>query len=254
MVAETNFKINLGLNVVEKLPNGYHALETVFYPVYNQRDSIEIQPSSEFQFQMFGGDFSIDPDKNICVKAFRLLEEKFQLSPISITLTKKIPSGAGIGGGSGDAATTLLLLNQYFDLKLDQIELINIAKKLGSDVPFFIINQPCYATGVGEILTPISLDLSQYRIEMIFSDIQVSTPLAYSWIKPQKSQKPILEILKTPIEYWKHELVNDFESVVFPRFPELERNKQLMYERGAVYAAMSGSGSSIFGLFTAEKV
>ena len=108
------------------------------------------------------------------------------------SLTKKIPSGAGIGGGSGDAATTLLLLNQYFELKLDQEELIHIAKKLGSDVPLFIINQPCYATGVGEILTPISLDLSQYRIEMIFSDIQVSTPLAYSWIKPQKPQKRCL--------------------------------------------------------------
>ena len=249
MVAETNFKINLGLNIVEKLPNGYHALETFFYPVYNQRDSIEIQPSSEFQFQMIGGDFKIDPDKNICVKAFRLLAEKFQLSPISITLTKKIPSGAGIGGGSGDAATTLLLLNQYFDLKLNQIELINLAKKLGSDVPFFILNQPCYATGVGEILKPISLDLSQYRIEMVFSDIQVSTPLAYSWVKVQKPKKPILEIFQSPIENWKYELVNDFESVVFPRFPELERNKQLMYDKGAVYAAMSGSGSSIFGIF-----
>lgn len=249
MVAETNFKINLGLNITEKLPNGYHALETVFYPVYNQRDTIEISLSSEFVFKMDGGDFTIDPEKNICVKAYRVLAEQFPISPISLTLTKKIPSGAGIGGGSGDAATTLLLLNQFFDLKLTQEELIPFAKQLGSDVPFFILNQPCFATGVGEILTPITLDLSDYRIEMLFSDIQVSTPLAYSWITPQKPQKSILDILKTPIENWKYELTNDFESVIFPRFPELERNKQLMYEKGAIYAAMSGSGSSIFGIF-----
>lgn len=249
MVAETNFKINLGLNIIEKLPNGYHALETVFYPVYNQRDSIKVENASEFIFRMEGGDFLIEPEKNICVKAYRLLEEKFHLPPISITLTKKIPSGAGIGGGSGDAATTLLLLNQFFDLKLKQEELITFAKKLGSDVPFFILNQPCFATGVGEILTPISLDLSDYRIEMIYSDIQVSTPLAYSWITPKKPTKSILEVLQMPVENWKYELVNDFEAVVFPRFPELERNKQEMYEKGAVYAAMSGSGSSIFGIF-----
>lgn len=249
MVAETNFKINLGLNITEKLPNGYHTIETLFYPVYNQRDTVEINHSDQFVFEMSGGDFEVETEQNICVKAFRLLEKEYQLPPISLTLTKNIPSGAGIGGGSGDAATTLLLINQFFNLKLSVDQLLYFAKQLGSDVPFFIINTPCFATGVGELLTPVSVDLSPYTIEMIFSDIQIATPDAYSWIRPQKPSRKITDIIRMPIEFWKQELVNDFEKVIYPRFPQLERNKQILYDKGALYAAMSGSGSSTFGIF-----
>lgn len=249
MIAKTHFKINLGLNIVNKLENGYHALETVFYPVYNQRDIIEIVPSDHFVFEMIGADFQVEPDKNLCVKAYKLLEQKFKIAPVYMSLKKNIPSGAGIGGGSGDAATTLLMLNELFQLSLSKEQLIGFASQLGSDVPFFILNEPCYATGVGNLMTPISLDLSAYSIEMHYSDIHVSTADAYSWITPQKPKISISEIIKMPVESWKELLVNDFEIEIFKRYPSLATQKSLLYERGAIYSAMSGSGSSIFGIF-----
>jgi len=249
MVAETNFKINLGLHIIDKLPNGFHSIETAFYPVYNQRDTVEINHSDQFEFKMIGGDFILDMEQNLCVKAYRIMEKKYNLPPISLTLNKNIPSGAGIGGGSGDAATTLLLINQYFDLKLPEDQLCLLAKQLGSDVPFFIINKPCFATGVGDLLTPISLDLSSFYIELIFSNVHISTQNAYSWIKPHKPTREILDILQMPIKLWKQELVNDFEKVIFPKYPELEKNKQTLYDKGALYASMSGSGSSVYGIF-----
>lgn len=249
MIAKTHFKINLGLNIIEKLPNGYHALETVFYPVYNQRDIIEIVPSNHFVFEMKGADFHVDSDHNLCVKAYKLLEQKFKIAPVYMSLEKNIPSGAGIGGGSGDAATTLLMLNDLFQLSLTKEQLIGFAVQLGSDVPFFIMNEPCFATGVGNIMTPISLDLSAYSIEMHFSDIHISTADAYSWITPQKPKISISEIVAMPIEMWKDLLVNDFETEIFKRYPSLAKQKSLLYEKGAIYSAMSGSGSSIFGIF-----
>lgn len=167
MIAETHFKINLGLHVAEKLSTGYHNLETIFYPVYNQRDVIEISPSEIFSFTMENSDFEVEVEKNLCVKAYRLLEKEFQLAPISLKLIKNIPSGAGIGGGSGDAATVLLILNEMFQLKLSEQQLMKYGAQLGSDVPFFIFNKPCLATGVGDKLTPISLDLSSYHIELV---------------------------------------------------------------------------------------
>lgn len=249
MIAETHFKINLGLHVVEKLNSGYHALETVFYPVYNQRDIIEIDKADQFSFKIENSDFDIEPEKNLCVKAFRLLEKEFQLSPISMKLVKKIPSGAGIGGGSGDAATTLILINQIFELGLTQDQLMQYGAQLGSDVPFFIFNKPCLATGVGERLTPIDLDLSDFDIEICYSDIHVSTAEAYSWITPKHPKYNLKELILGPIEQWRNLLVNDFEEELFKRFPELAKTKESLYKKGATYAAMSGSGSSIFGIF-----
>jgi len=249
MVAETHFKINLGLHVTKKLPTGYHAIETIFYPVYNQRDIIEITASEKFKFSMENSDFEVEMEKNLCVKAYRLLEKAFHLAPISIKLVKRIPSGAGIGGGSGDAATILLMLNELFQLKLSVSQLMHYGAQLGSDVPFFIYNQPCLATGVGEKLSPITLDLSAYNIELVFSDVHVSTADAYSWITPKTPKHILTEVIQQPMESWKELLVNDFETVVFERFPVLEQTKMDLYKKGAIYAAMSGSGSSIFGIF-----
>lgn len=249
MVAETHFKINLGLHVTEKLPTGYHTIETIFYPVYNQRDVIEITPSENFSFTMENSDFEVEMENNLCVKAYRLLEKEFHLAPISLKLVKNIPSGAGIGGGSGDAASILLMLNEIFQLKLSEHQLMHYGAQLGSDVPFFIYNKPCLATGVGEKLSPISLDLSSYKIELVFSEVHVSTAAAYSWITPKAPKNQLLEVIQQPIETWKDLLVNDFEEVVFERFPVLEQTKIDLYKKGAIYAAMSGSGSSIFGIF-----
>lgn len=249
MIAETHFKINLGLHVTEKLKSGYHNLETIFYPVYNQRDVIEMTLSDNFIFSMEKSDFDVEIEKNLCVKAYRLLEKEFHLAPISLKLVKNIPSGAGIGGGSGDAATVLLMLNELFQLKLSEQQLKQYGAQLGSDVPFFIYNKPCLATGVGDKLTPISLDLSPYKIELVFSDVHVSTAEAYSWITPKAPKHNLIEVIQQPIETWKDLLVNDFEEVVFERFPILKQTKTDLYKKGAIYAAMSGSGSSIFGIF-----
>lgn len=249
MIAETHFKINLGLHVAEKLSTGYHNLETIFYPVYNQRDVIEITPSEIFSFTMENSDFEVEVEKNLCVKAYRLLEKEFHLAPISLKLIKNIPSGAGIGGGSGDAATVLLMLNEMFQLKLSEQQLMKYGAQLGSDVPFFIFNKPCLATGVGDKLTPISLDLSSYHIELVFSDVHVSTADAYSWITPKTPKYQLSDIIQQPIEKWQDLLINDFEEVIFERFPILKQTKMELYKKGAIYAAMSGSGSSIFGIF-----
>lgn len=249
MIAETHFKINLGLHVTEKLPTGYHNLETIFYPVYNQRDVVEIFPSDIFSFSMENSDFEVEMEKNLCVKAYRLLEKEFHLAPISLKLIKNIPSGAGIGGGSGDAATILLMLNEFFQLNLTEQQLMKYGAQLGSDVPFFIFNKPCLATGVGDKLTPIVLDLASYHIQLVFSDVHVSTADAYSWITPKFPKNQLIDIIQQPIENWKYLLVNDFEEVVFERFPVLEQIKMELYKKGAIYAAMSGSGSSIYGIF-----
>jgi len=248
MIEVVHHKINLGLHVIEKLPSNYHALETVFYPCRNFEDTIEITPSSHFSFIIENADFNCDTESNLCIKAYRLLQNTLDLPSVNITLTKKIPSGAGLGGGSADAALTLKILNQLFALNLDTEQLHEYASQLGSDTPFFLYNTPMYATGRGDILTPVTLDLSNYKIEIVCPNISISTAQAYSVITPKKPENSLLQIMKSPIETWKDKLVNDFEEVIFTLHPQLREIKEEFYRKGAVYASMTGSGSAVFGI------
>ena len=249
VLASVYHKINLGLQVLEKLPSGYHALETVFYPCRNFEDTIEITPASQFSFTIENADFHCDVEKNLCVKTYRLLQNHFDLPAVEITLTKQIPSGAGLGGGSADAALVLKMLNDLFALQISSVQLHEFAAQLGSDVPFFLYETPMYATGRGEILTPLALDLSKYKIEIVCPNISISTAQAYSLITPKKPEYSLNQIIRSPIKTWKTNLMNDFEEVIFKQHPQLQEIKDELYERGAVYAAMSGSGSAMFGIF-----
>ena len=249
MLATCHHKINLGLHVIEKLPSGFHAIETVFYPCHNYEDTIEITPNTQFSFALKNADFVCDTENNLCVKAYRLLQNVYDLPPVRITLSKQIPSGAGLGGGSANAALTLKMLNTLFSLKLTTAQLHQFAAGLGSDTAFFLYESPAYATGRGEILEPVALDLSSYRIEIVCPKISVSTAQAYGAVTPKKPSVCLKEIIKTPLAKWKNNLVNDFEEVIFKQHPQLLEIKNELYGSGALYAAMSGSGSAMYGVF-----
>jgi len=249
MLASVHHKINLGLHVIEKLPSGYHAIETVFYPCHHYKDTLEITPAVHFSFTVKNADFICETEHNLCVKAYRLLQKAFDLPPVKITLTKQIPSGAGLGGGSADAAFTLKMLNSGFSLQLSPKQLHNYATLLGSDTAFFMYDTPMYATGRGEILEPIDIDLLSYRIEVVCPKISISTARAYGNVTPKKPNVCIKQIIHTPIETWRNHLINDFEEVIFQQHPQLKEIKDDFYSRGAVYAAMSGSGSAVYGIF-----
>lgn len=248
MIGFPNAKINLGLNVIERRADGYHNLETVFYPV-TLSDILEILPGKSFHFEASGLALEGDPENNLVVRAYRLLNTAFNLPPVNIFLHKVIPFGAGLGGGSSDAAHTLKLLNEMFELNLSNIQLNEYAVKLGADCPFFIENQPSFATGTGNILSPINIDLSEYQMVIVKPPFGVETVWAYQSITPRKPRKSISEIINQPIETWREELTNDFECTVFEKYPQIGSIKQALYDNGAVYASMSGSGSSVYGIF-----
>jgi 4-diphosphocytidyl-2-C-methyl-D-erythritol kinase len=248
-----NAKINLGLNITRKRPDGYHDLETVFYPIAI-RDAIEVIKSDdngeEVRLSLSGNPINDKPGDNLCLKAYWLLKKDFpELPAIKIHLHKTIPAGGGLGGGSADGSFMLRLLNQKFDLKLSARELLDYALQLGSDGPFFIVNKPCFATGRGEILDPFAVDLSAYKLVIANPGIHVSTSEAFSSLNPSLSSKSIKEIIKQPIETWREVLKNDFEEPVFKTFPEIGILKAKMYDAGAIYALMSGSGSTVYGIF-----
>jgi len=249
MLVSVHHKINLGLHVIEKLPSGYHAIETIFYPCHNYKDTLEIIPTAQFSFNIKDADFTCDMVNNLCVKAYRLLQRDFDLPPVKITLTKKIPSGSGLGGGSADAAFTLKMLNSVFSLQLSLKQLHKYATLLGSDTTFFLYDTPMYATGRGEILEPVDLDLSKYRIEIVCPKISISTARAYGEVTPKKPNVCLKQIISYPVETWKNHLINDFEENIFKKHPLLKEIKNEFYSRGAVYAAMSGSGSAVYGIF-----
>ena len=252
MVVFPNGKINLGLNITAKRADGYHDLETVFYPV-KLRDALEVISADELTFTTSGLPVSGNPHDNLCMKAYHLLRTDYpSLPPIAVHLHKAIPMGAGLGGGSADGAFMLTLLNKEFHLNLSQEQLLAYALQLGSDCPFFIINTPCFATGRGEVLTPVALDLSAYKIVLVNPGIHVSTAAAFSMLTPAVPAMPVHEIVQQPIETWRRDLINDFEVSVFERHPELKAIKGQLYNAGALYAAMSGSGSTLFGFFKAE--
>ena len=234
----------MGLHIVSKRADGYHELETIFYPI-DWCDVLEIVPSDEQQFTSSG--LAIPGKGNLCLDAYHLLKADFDISAVHIHLHKVIPIGAGLGGGSSDAAFTLKGLNELFDLKLSNEQLQAYAVQLGADCPFFVENKPMLATGIGEVLSPIELDLSNYHLAIVKPDIHVSTAEAYSSVVPNQPTHSLADLIRQPIVDWQ--VQNDFEKSVFAQYPEVEKLKQSLYEKGAVYAAMSGSGSAVFGLF-----
>ncbi len=260
MITHPNCKINLGLHVVGKRPDGYHDLETLFLPVTDLCDELEITaaaPSDDAALapRMVQSGIALDnaPEDNICTKAWRLLHEEFGIPAVDIRLRKDIPFGAGLGGGSSDAAFTLRMLNMMFTLGLTDDDLERRAARLGADCAFFVKNRPAYATGIGDQLSPIAIDLSAYRIVVEIPDGEhVSTKEAYAGIDRSRFGQPrpdLREAVRRPIGEWRQLIVNDFETSVFPTHPAIAALKEEMYRRGALYASMTGSGAAVFGIF-----
>lgn len=257
MVIFPNCKINLGLRILRKRPDGYHDLETVFYPV-PLKDALEIisAPSGDdILFTQSGLTIQGSHNDNLCVKAYQLLRDQYpQIPPVQMHLHKNIPMGAGLGGGSADGAFTLQLLNTKYHLELSKEQLIGYALKLGSDCPFFISNSPSFAAGRGELLEELPLDLSAYSFLLVHPGIHISTSEAFSLIRPAIPEKSCKEIVQLPIAHWKKALINDFEEPVFAKYGELRNVKDRLYELGALYASMSGSGSSFYGIFEKNQI
>ena len=255
MITFPNAKINLGLNIVEKRPDGYHNLETIFYPI-NLQDALEVtrreNNDKEYTLHISGSPLEGEPEDNLVVQAYKLLKKDYPgLLPVDIHMYKHIPAGAGLGGGSSDTACMIKLLNDKFSLGLSTERMEEYAVKLGADCAFFIRNKPVFATGIGNLFEPVELSLKGYHIILIKPDIFVSTRDAFAEIKPVRPAVSLKEIVKQPIETWKSSMKNDFEDSVFKKFPEIAAIKDELYDLGAVYAAMSGSGSSVYGIFKA---
>jgi 4-diphosphocytidyl-2-C-methyl-D-erythritol kinase len=248
MVAFPNCKINLGLHIVEKRADGFHNIETCFYPV-PIADILEIIPSEKFSFQSSGLQIPGDDKSNLSVKAFYLLSKDFSLKPVSIHLHKTIPLGAGLGGGSSDAASMLMMLNEIFSLGISQSGLHRYAENLGSDCAFFVYNRPMMGTDKGQVLNETNVSLKGKFIVIVKPPIHVSTADAYAGVTPKDPEFALVDILARPIEEWKRSLRNDFEVSVFKKYPEIERIKGALYDAGAAYASMSGSGSTVFAIF-----
>jgi 4-diphosphocytidyl-2-C-methyl-D-erythritol kinase len=247
-------KINLGLNVVSKRSDGYHNIETVLFPVHGLADILEIVESDRFSFTQTGMYVDSTTEDNLCVKAYRILEKDYGLPPVSIYLHKVIPSGAGLGGGSSDASFTLVALNRIFGLNIARERLMAYAATLGSDCAFFIDNVSAIASGRGELLQPIEISISGLYLMIVKPDIHISTREAYAGVVPNTHDLSASDIVKSPVEQWKNHLYNDFEKSIFPLYPAIAAIKEKMYEHGALYASMSGSGASVFGLFKDKPV
>jgi 4-diphosphocytidyl-2-C-methyl-D-erythritol kinase len=254
MICFPSCKINLGLSVTQNRADGFHDFETVFYPI-TLTDALEIiidpnTSAAPITCTSSGLAIKGDPTDNLCYKAYFLLKNDYPSIPnIKMHLHKKIPMGAGLGGGSSDGAFTLVTLNQLFNLQLSEQALLEYALQLGSDCPFFIINTPAFATGRGEILTPTSIDLSGYTTVIVNPGIAISTKLAFSLITPKIPETHLAAVIQQPISTWKDALINDFEQPIFNSFPELAKIKETLYQNGAVYASMTGTGSTIYGIF-----
>ena len=267
MISFPNCKINLGLNIIRKRADGYHDLETVFYPLMI-RDVLEVVQESEVKSQESGvgsrektitfsaSGISIegDPNNTLCIKAYHLLQKDFpELPSVKMHLHKTIPMGAGLGGGSADGAFALKLLNDKFRLNLSTDQLINYSLQLGSDCPFFIINQPCFGSSRGELLEKIELDLSAYKFMIVNPGIHISTAWAFAQITAQQPNQSIKDIIQKPVTEWKGLLQNDFEPAVIKEYPSISNIKEKLYHAGASYVSMTGSGSTVFGIFEKER-
>lgn len=248
MICFPNAKINLGLNVVNKRPDGYHNIETVFYPI-PVKDALEIVSANELSFTQTGIQVDAPMEKNLVIKALNLLKTQYDIPALEVYLLKAIPFGAGLGGGSADAAFMLKLLNDFCQLNIQPEELEKLAATIGADCPFFIRNTPVFATGTGNIFEPVELSLKDYHLCLVKPDVAVSTPEAYSLVTPAAPAQSLKEIINRPVSEWKKLMINDFEQSVFTKHPVIGQIKETLYQAGAVYASMSGSGSSVFGLF-----
>ena len=249
MIDFPNAKINLGLNILSKRKDGFHNLETVFYPI-QLSDILEINVAEEFSFMQTGLIIEGNQEQNLVVKAYRLLQNDFQLEPVRIHLHKIVPFGAGLGGGSSDAAFSIKMLNSIFQLNLSIEKMQEYACRLGSDCSFFIVNKPSLAKGRGEILSDIPISLSGYCLVLVNPGIHVPTVEAYARVTPKVPLVGLTELTNQKPDTWFNTLKNDFEDSIFERHPEIENLRNNMYHMGAVYASMSGSGSSVFGIFS----
>lgn len=254
MISFPNCKINLGLHVVGKRPDGYHDLETLFLPVMELCDELEIV---EGPLAMHQDGIALDntPEDNLCMKAWRLLHDEFGIPSVTIRLKKGIPFGAGLGGGSSDAAFTMKMLNGIFSLGLEDSQLEQRAARLGADCAFFIRNRAAYATGIGDQLEPIEWEVESGKWKVVIEIPEgehVSTKEAYTGLQRDLFGCPrpdLREAVRRPIEEWRNLIVNDFEASVFPSHPAIAALKEEMYRRGALYASMTGSGAAVFGIF-----
>ncbi len=257
MVSFPKAKINLGLTISDRRADGFHNIETIFYPV-GFCDAMEIVESTDGMetdlLTITGLTLSSRNEDNLVLRAVRMLREVHPFPFLKIHLHKAIPAGAGLGGGSSDAACALCTLNKMFRLSLSTDDLRKIALSLGSDCPFFIESKPCFGTGRGEILTPVTPVLEGYRIVILNTGIQVSTKEAYDYCKPANSGANLYEEFSIPVTEWKTLLVNDFERTVFKKYPSIGILKERLYESGAIFSSMSGSGSSVYGIFREEPV
>ncbi len=256
MIVFPNAKINLGLNIVARREDGFHNIETIFFPINSLCDILEIvsvpEQENPIAFTQSGLTLNEPDENNLCVKAYHLLKLYIELPPVKIHLHKQIPFGAGLGGGSSDGAHTLSTLNKLSAKALTNDKLLEVGLKLGSDCPFFILNSPCFATGRGELLKPIELNLSGYHILLVNPGLHINTGKAYSQSNPKPSVYKLPKNISREPKQWRDIITNDFERVVFDLYPEIGLIKESLYEMGAVYSAMSGSGSTVFGLFESK--
>lgn len=248
MIAFPNAKINIGLNIISRREDGYHNLSSCFLPI-DWKDALEIVPAKSFEFRTSGLDIPGNEESNLCVRAYHLLKEDYNISPVHIHLHKVLPMGAGLGGGSADGAFALRLLNDLFELEISQSQLETYAKSLGADCPFFVENKPKLVSGIGEILKPVSLDLSDYSIMVVFPGIHVSTRTAFEGIKPRQPIYDLDDMLRKAPDQWQGVITNDFEETVFAVHPEIGQLKEKLLKLGAVYASMTGTGSAVYGIF-----
>jgi len=251
MICFPNAKINLGLHILSKRTDGYHNIETAFYPVNDLCDALEIVPAGEGKttFYQTGIPVSGNPEDNLVMKAYRLLKEDYDLPELAVYLKKQIPLGAGLGGGSSDAAFMIKALNDFAGLNLSVKRMEMYAEQIGADCPFFIRNQPVFAERMGTVFSPVTVSLQDYRLVVVKPPCSVSTKEAYAQVKPRQPDASLKDIIRLPVTEWKDRLVNDFESGVFALYPEIGEIKQRLYAEGAIYASMTGSGSAVFGIF-----
>lgn len=248
MIALPNAKINIGLNIIARRPDGYHDLETVLYPV-KINDVLEVLEADKLSFESSGLDIPGRMEDNLCIKGYHLLKKDHDLPPVKIHLHKNIPIGAGLGGGSADAAFFIKLMNDNFGIGLSAASMEDYARQLGADCAFFISNKPSFAFEKGDELEPVNLDLSAYKIVLVMPDEHVSTAEAYRGVKPAAVKESLYDQVKMPLTAWRGQIKNDFEAHIFRDHPVIRGVKAQLYEQGAIYASMSGSGASVFGIF-----
>lgn len=255
MKIKANCKINLGLDVLRRREDGYHDLSTIMLPVLGLYDEVEVTPIAGVQNEFHSLGLVVDcaPEQNLCIKAAQLMQERYGVGKVSITLDKRVPFGAGLGGGSSDATAVIMAMNEIFSLSLDEQTLIALASELGSDTAFFVRNSPQLCEGRGEVMTPVTLNLEGLWLVLVKPDEGVSTLEAYAGVKPAEPKLSLVERIATPIERWQGSVKNDFEPSVFAAHPVIADVKQQLLDAGAVYASMSGSGSTVFALFQEQE-